>query len=513
VTTFSSGRATRTLPFLLLAAAEVLIVFRNAGHFFNPDTLFWMWNRYHTLQEFVVGFFQRDPALWYRPLSQRTLESLLFPLAGLNPIPYRIVGFLLFFACTLAVFLLAHQLTHRRRAAWLAVLLFAPQVILRFVAYDVAFTPDLFLMLFSVGSAVAYMAHLRQPKRATLVLSLLLFAGALLSKETATGIPFALLALWFFLRRDARVSAASLAPHFTILAIYLVFAFAILHVRDLQMGHLLGWLSQDPTSEYRFEASENVRQNVADAFAWTFGIPSGVHGQWPFDAAWILPVLKSIRVLASFGALVLLFTSRRNIVLIGGSWFIALLAPALLLKTHFLPYYLFVPLAGTAVAGGAITDWLYERCEKFSPIAGTTVVLILLGVWTKGQVHAGNRVVLTHPLLGGAANPSGIAWQDVHRAYPTLPKGQELVFLNEGLPSAPADQGFGTLFKLAYDDPSLVIHYSTTGLPPDLNVEEALVFQWMRGHFVDVTSHMRRRPESLWKHREPAVAADGAPRD
>ena len=170
-------------------------------------------------------------------------------------------------------------------------------------------------------------------------------------------------------------------------------------------------------------------------------------------------------------------------------------------------------LAGAAVAGGAIADWLYEQCERFSPIAATTVVLILLGGWTKGQVHAGNRVVLTHPLLGVAANPSGIAWQDVRRAYPTLPKGKQLIFLNEGLPSAPADQGFGTLFKLAYDDPSLVIHYSTTGLPPALNVEDALVFQWMRGHFVDVTSHVRRRPESLWKHREPAVAADSAPRD
>src|SRR4029453_2869496 len=123
---------------------------------------------------------------------------------------------------------------------------------------------------------------------------------------------------------------------------------------------------------------------------------------------------------------VLLFTPQRNAVLAGVCWFMTTLGPAFLVKTHFLPYYVFVPLAGLAVAGGAMVAWLYDRCERISPRVAIAAVAIVLSVWTKGQVHAANRVVLTHPLLGGAANPSGIAWQDVNRAYPTLPKGEQL---------------------------------------------------------------------------------------
>jgi len=510
VTTLSSARSQRVLPFVLLAAAEVLVVFRNAGHFFTGDSLFWMWNRYSSVMEGVRGFFDLDPALWYRPLSQRTLESILYPLAGLNPTPYRIAGFMLFFACTLAVFLFALRVTQHRLAAWAAVLIFTPHVVSKFVAYDVAFTPELLLLLFSLGSAACYVAYLRQPNRSMWIMSAAFLAGALLSKETAAGLPFALMGLWFLLG-DRRVSFKSLVPHFAMLAIYLVFAFAFLHVRNLQVGQVLGWLPQDPVSEYQFEAGNNIRHNLRDAFAWTFGIPAGVHGQWIFSAEWILPVLSGLRVLACIGAFALLFTARRRLVLAGICWFITMLGPALLLKTHFLPYYLFVPLAGIAVAGGTLLDWIYEQCKPLSPRVAGAIVGIILAAWTKGQVHAANRVALTHPLLGAAAIRSGIAWEDVHRSYPTFPSRKHLVFLNEGLPSAPADQGFGLLFKLGYGDPSLVIHYSTIDLPKDLDVANAVVFQWAHGRFLDVTSDVRQNPKLLW--RSSSIAAHGAPSD
>jgi hypothetical protein len=477
-------------PFLLLGAAEVFVVFRNAGHFFNADTLFWMWNRYHSLQEFAAGFFKLDPAFWYRPISQRTVESLLYPFAGLNPIPYRVVGFILFFACTLVVFHFVLQVTGSRKAAWFGVLLFAPHVVAKFVTYDVAFTPDLLLMLFSVGSATAYVVYLKSGKRSLQALSLSLFVTALLSKETAAGLPFALLALWFFMHRSNSVSAASILPQFAILAIHLVLMFGLLNVRNLEVGHVLGWLPQDP-GDYRFAAGENLLQNLTLAFSWIFGIPNGVHGQWFFDAPWVLPALNGIRVLACMGALMLLFGPQRKIVLIGLSWFIAMIVPALLLKTHFLPYYLFVPLVGTAVIGGTILDSIHKRLEEWSPKVALVSVLVVLAVWTKGQVHAANRVALIHPILGGAAIRSGMALEDVQGSYPTLPEGKQLIFLNEGLPAAAGDQAFGALFRMAYGNPSLVVHYSSLNLPQNLKVEDVLVFKWMHGRFVDVTSQWR----------------------
>jgi hypothetical protein len=66
-------------PFVLLGLAEIVIFFHDPQRFFIADTLIWMHNRYHSLGEFFSGLMQVDPGLWYRPLSQRTVPSLLFP--------------------------------------------------------------------------------------------------------------------------------------------------------------------------------------------------------------------------------------------------------------------------------------------------------------------------------------------------------------------------------------------------------------------------------------------------
>src|SRR6185436_10806363 len=93
--------------FAAIGFAELLIFFNNPGHFFMGDTLLWMGYRYHSIGQFLKGFISADPTLWYRPLAQRTVVSVLYPLAGLHVFPYRLAMFLLFLACTFAVFLVA----------------------------------------------------------------------------------------------------------------------------------------------------------------------------------------------------------------------------------------------------------------------------------------------------------------------------------------------------------------------------------------------------------------------
>jgi hypothetical protein len=499
VTTFSTVRSmARTLvPFALLAFAQAILFFRNPEHFFNGDTLFWLWNRHHSIVEFFSGFTKLDPALWYRPLSQRAIESLLFPVAGLNPIPYRMVGFALFFSCTIAVFFFSMRVTESRRSAWFAVLAFTPHLVHKFTTYDVAFTPDLFLMLFSLGSALAYIQFLQTERRSSLVISVLLLAASLLSKETAAGLPFALAAIWFFARRKKSISPWTLVPHFLVLGCYLVLVFGVLHVRNLEIGQVFGWIPQDSTSGYQFGADENAIENIRHVFSWVFGIPAGIHGQWVFGASWILPMLETFRVVASVLAIVLLFSPRRKVLLLGVCWFLAMLAPAIFLKTHFLPYYLSAPLAGLALAGGTLLEWGYTQIEKMSPRTAIAMAVLVLAGWTKGQANPANRLALSHSLLGGAATASGRALADVRSAYPTLPKRAELVFFNESIPSAATDHASGLLFKLTYDDPDLVVRYSTTGLPAGLNPEQVFAFKWDQGHFVDVTARVRRQPD-LW---------------
>ena len=217
------------------------------------------------LGEFFAGFLQVDPAFWYRPLTQRTVQSVLFPLVELDPVPYRIVGFVLFFACTLAVFWLAESLTQSRRIAWFSVLIFTPHLIHAFTTYDVAFTPELAFTLFYIVSAAFFVRYLRTKNRNALVASVILFVASLFSKEAATALPFGLLAIWFLLPRENRGSAWCLFPHFAILGIYLAFAVGYLHVRHIDVVHPVG---------KRVHARQSIRSVWARTFCTTSALPS-----------------------------------------------------------------------------------------------------------------------------------------------------------------------------------------------------------------------------------------------
>src|SRR6185295_15053635 len=265
--------------------------------------------------------FHVDPAFWYRPLAQRTVESVLYPLAELNPLPYRLVGFALFFACTLAVFLLANTWTESRRIAWLSVLVFAPHLVQTFVTYDVAFTPELAFTLFYIGSAVLYVRYLRNGDRTALIVSSALFLGGLCSKESAVALPFTLLAIWYFLPRAERRTDWSLLPHFVILGVYLALAVTSLNIRHIDIDHIV-WGNTATVSQYQFGIGTHILMNLDTAFSWAFGLPRGPHGQWDFATPRMLTLLKALRALLCLGAVSALFSRKRNLLILGIAWFI-----------------------------------------------------------------------------------------------------------------------------------------------------------------------------------------------
>ena len=489
-------------PFALLGLAEILIFFNNPGRFFVADSLNWFAHRYRSLGDFFAGFLQVDAAFWYRPLTQRTVQSVLFPLVELDPVPYRIVGFVLFFACTLAVFWLAESLTQSRRIAWFSVLIFMPHLIHAFTTYDVAFTPELAFTLFYIVSAAFFVRYLRTKNRNALVASVILFVASLFSKEAATALPFGLLAIWFLLPRENRGSGWCLFPHFAILGIYLAFAVGYLHVRQIDVGYIL-WGNESMSPDYSFGLGTHILHNVGSAFSWAFGIPQGVHGYWAFSSPVQLTFLKVLRALAGLGAIGVFFSGKRNLLLIGVAWFLTALAPALLLVGHFLPYYLFAPLVGLALAGGTVLDWAYRQCSKISARVAIAVTVLLLGGWTWIHARTANVLADSHGLLGGATKTSATAMNDIRALYPTLPDGARLVLFNEDIPSAAGDQMGGVLFQLAQDNPQLRTDYVTEGLsipPEDLHSGKVLAFKWTDGHLVDITRWVRQWPDLLKGH-------------
>src|SRR5437773_12357898 len=82
--------------FVFLFIVEWYLYFRNAGHYFQADTVFLLYHRATTLAEFLTEFTRLQLSGWYRPLCHQLFEFLLYPLLGLDPVGYRIPDYALF---------------------------------------------------------------------------------------------------------------------------------------------------------------------------------------------------------------------------------------------------------------------------------------------------------------------------------------------------------------------------------------------------------------------------------
>ncbi len=168
-----------------LAALEYLVFFRPNEYFFEGDTIHWFYLRHRSVREFLASFFELDPVGWYRPLTDRTVQSVFYPFFALEPAGYRAVHYVLFMAAVLAVYQLAWLTAKRRRVAGIAAFFFAVHSVNAFVTFDVLFTPEVVYTFFYVCAAIAFL-------RGSIKLSVALFVLSLLSKEAAVTLPAAL---------------------------------------------------------------------------------------------------------------------------------------------------------------------------------------------------------------------------------------------------------------------------------------------------------------------------------
>ena len=469
------------------------------------DSLRWMALRYQSIREFFAGFVHADPAVWYRPIAQCTVQSLLYPLVGFHPLTYRVVAFALFFSCTVAVFHLVERITQSRNAAWLSTIYFASHITHAFTTYDVAFTPELVFTLFYIGSASVYVSFLRNPTRRGQILSAALFVCSLLSKETAVGLPFVLLAIWILLPKERRVGVSSLVPHFVILAAYLLFAVGYIHIRGIDFQSVWRRPTEvvSPGSGYELVLGKNILDSVRLAFAWAFNISRGINGQWPPSIALMASALRIFRVLICAGALVTLFTPRRKFLLIGIAWFLIAAAPALPLLDHFLPYYLFAPIVGFSLAVGTVLDELVERFSRVSPKFAWAVCVVLLAIPVIVNADTAGKLEETHFLLGGSARSARDGMNDVRALYPKIPAGTTLVFFNEERGSLSWDMSYGMFLQMVYNDLSLKSEYSVDAISAtaeDFRRGKALAFKLTNGHLVDFTPYVKQLPALLLAH-------------
>jgi len=170
---------------------------------------------------------------FYRPIQSLTL-MLDYSIWHLNPFGYHLTNTLLHIFNSLLVYLLAFILFKDRRASILASLIFLTHPVqVEAVAY-ISGRADLLAMMFVILSFISYIKYRRKESgfRPYLILSLLFYTIALLSKEAAFILPVILL---FYEDKKAGMKGAlrPLSFFIMIMAVYASLRFTVLSFKKI----------------------------------------------------------------------------------------------------------------------------------------------------------------------------------------------------------------------------------------------------------------------------------------
>jgi hypothetical protein len=321
----------RELPFVLACVALSLWIYRSAlGAYFSPDDL--------TYLERVRGIVSQPPTLW-RYLSGVAYFQVTYPLFGAHPVPYFLVNWLLHGLTVASIYAWVRAYGGGVLAATLAAALFGTSRLhLTVVAQVVTVAEPLAMVL-----AMAALAMTRRNGWVWLLGGLVMFSAALLCKETVLLLPLVLLLpgpLAGPLRARALRYAALMVPSLLI----------------------IGYMSDPRTHDAIF---------VNDIYQRAYGInlfhKLMMLTGWAFDMQTPTPDLSATlsttawhaSLWITLGLLVLGAVAWRSTTLpaLGVAWWLLTLAPVLpLLKQHY-QHYLYVPMAGLAMALGSGLEW------------------------------------------------------------------------------------------------------------------------------------------------------------
>ncbi|HEX7295172.1 MAG TPA: glycosyltransferase family 39 protein, partial [Pyrinomonadaceae bacterium] len=152
-----------------------------------------------------------DPSvggIFYRPIFQIWL-LVNYKIGGLNTVWWHATSLMLHLLVTASVFALGRLLVNDEVAAGIAALLFGLHPVHVEAVTWISGVTEPLMAIFFVASFFFYLKSKRQPHRKWLILSLVLYACALLSKETAVMLP-AIIVLYRWIEPNA---ATNSEPH------------------------------------------------------------------------------------------------------------------------------------------------------------------------------------------------------------------------------------------------------------------------------------------------------------
>ena len=437
---------------------------------------------------FAAGFASDDPMnlfdYWKAGAAGVIRGNLLFfatanrPLGGLfylpiyrffhlNPLPYHIATSLILAANTLLLYRLACLLGVARAAAGFAAVLICSHTALIALYLSPSTIYDALCFLFYFGVLVYYVrirsAGEKLNWRQTLI-CLVLYVGALNSKEIGVTLPLLLLGYEGLYQRPARQLRIPLIACVMALA-YTIGKFAVSDSRaDLSVYRPLFTYGQYITNSDHF-----LDEIFYLADSWFT----------PARAALLIPLLGIWAWLRKSKAV----------------WFCLLLVLVVPLPIVFIPrrgqYNLYLPLAGWAMlAGIALWDVIRalspERLMPYRVVVAIRLALaaLLLFMWSWNRAW---REAFAVEAAGNQQRPTRDAIQEL-RAFDVAIRPNSTVLFLDG-PLVDWDMYF--LASLQYNDHSLQIFIQPVHhLTPAEMANMDYVFDWKNGHFVVILRPM-----------------------
>src|SRR5436190_6510697 len=321
----------------------VFFLFLEPAQYFFGDSIAVLWGRPHSVGSLVKDFVRLDGGHWYRPLSNSLPPFLLWPVFGMQFMPYHILALILHSLFCIGLFEIFRRVLKDDWAAFAGSAFFAFHPIQFYATYDLAFYQEPITAALTIVSLILLLRYVERPRNSVLAAGLLTFVAALSSKETSVMMPL-LLALLLLSRKDLykRRSARSAVLYAGGISAAFTFTYAFI------LGVTFRY---QPT--YRPQLQLTALTDAFRAVLWSFGIPSGFQ-----TGAWHYPVVITFGLSLLFSIVVAIaIAGPRSRVWIGLAWFFAAAAPAFFTE-HLLPHHLYLALAGIAYSVGQTVAWV-----------------------------------------------------------------------------------------------------------------------------------------------------------
>src|SRR5262245_9176910 len=461
---------------LIVLGAGLAVYAGGLRGFFVQDDFGWLeTSRFRSLTEYLPCFFQFNPALTYRPLTQETFFWLGQQLFGMWPAGFH------------AASLIAHLLG----ATLLYALLrnfFSPVPCLTgtffYVVHSAHFTsvywisafPEPTALVFYLTALILFIRFDRRGDRRSFAFSLVAMVLGILSKESILSLPVVLGAYCLLISRRR---LAWTLPHFSISLLYVSLRAASPLVRASPYPLTFGW-----------EAWNNLMAYLS----WTAGFSETVlklKFQWNLERSYPLGAAGFVAALAVLVAL----ARDKRIACFSVIWFVAALQPVLYFSQHIYPYYLAPSLAAISLLIASAIPPPEKSSGRQGWVWSLGIVLFILwvshnsikleGKWWNERTFVGRSILAKMPDVVRQVPPGRVACIFGFSRDEFGVMQNDAAFLAYGFPT-------NKFILIGLDDshPGQIRILKITG-----GLQNYYGFIYWRGDFVNSTEQFRRDPE------------------